>query len=141
MKERKTWQIVLFVALCVCLNIGGRLLSVRFGLPLWADSIGTALCAYAAGPVCGAMVGLTGNLAYSVVNHLSAAYSITSIAIGVIVGIAAHRNWFDQFYGFMKAASRGDSASGAISSVVVTEPSWRCSFSRFWSRDLMRASR
>ena len=105
MKERKTWQIVLFVALCVCLNIGGRLLSNWFGLPLWADSIGTALCAYVAGPVCGAMVGLTGNLAYSVVNHLSAAYSITSIAIGVIVGIAAHRNWFDQFYGFMKAAT------------------------------------
>ena len=105
MKERKTWQIVLFVALCVCLNIGGRLLSTRFGLPLWADSIGTALCAYVAGPVCGAMVGLTGNLAYSVVNHLSAAYSITSIAIGMIVGIAAHRNWFDQFYGFMKAAT------------------------------------
>ena len=105
MKERKTWQIVLFVALCVCLNIGGRLLSNWFGLPLWADSIGTALCAYVAGPVCGAMVGLTGNLAYSVVNHLSAAYSITSIAIGMIVGIAAHRNWFDQFYGFMKAAT------------------------------------
>ena len=105
MKERKTWQIVLFVALCVCLNIGGRLLSDLLGLPLWADSIGTALCAYVAGPVCGAMVGLTGNLAYSVVNHLSAAYSITSIAIGMIVGIAAHRNWFDQFYGFMKAAT------------------------------------
>ncbi len=105
MKKRKTWQIVLFVALCVCLNVGGRLLSDRFVLPLWADSIGTALCAYTAGPVCGAMVGLTGNLAYSVVNHLSAAYSITSIAIGMIVGIAAHRNWFDQFYGFMKAAT------------------------------------
>ena len=105
MKKWKTWQIVLFTAMCVCLNVGGRLLSVRLGLPLWADSFGTALCAYIAGPVCGAMVGLAGNLAYGAVNHLSAAYAITSVALGFIVGIAAKRSWFDQFYGFMKAAS------------------------------------
>ncbi len=105
MKKWKSWQIVLFVAMCVCLNIGGKLLSVRFELPLWADSFGTALCAYIMGPVCGAMVGLTGNLAYCVINQLSAAYSITSIALGIIVGVAARRKWFDQFYGFMVAAS------------------------------------
>ena len=105
MKKWRTWQIALFVAFCVCLNVGGRLLAVRFHLPLWADSFGTALCAYIGGPVCGALVGLTGNLAYSAVNHLSAAYSITSIALGVIVGIATRRKWFDQFYGFMKAAT------------------------------------
>ena len=105
MKKWKTWKIVLFIALCVLLNIGGRLLSMWINLPLWADSFGTALCAYIAGPVCGALVGLTGNLAYAVVNRLSAAYSITSVALGVIVGIAARRKWFDHFYGFMKAAS------------------------------------
>ncbi len=100
----KSWKIVLFVAMCVCLNTGGRILSVWLELPLWADSFGTALCAYIGGPLCGAMVGLTGNLAYSAIRPLSAAYSITSIALGIIVGIAARRNWFDQFYGFMKAA-------------------------------------
>ena len=73
MNHWKTWKIILFVALCVILNVGGRLLSVWLNLPLWADSFGTALCAYVAGPVCGALVGLTGNLAYSVINSLSAA--------------------------------------------------------------------
>ena len=105
MKKWITWQIVLFTAMCVCLNVGGRLLSVRLGLPLWADSFGTALCAYIAGPVCGAMVGVTGNLAYCVVNRLSAAYAITSVALGIIIGVAAKKRWFDQFYGFMKTAS------------------------------------
>ncbi|MBR5109651.1 MAG: HD domain-containing protein [Clostridia bacterium] len=105
MKHWKTWKIVLFTALCVLLNVGGRLLSVWLKLPLWADSFGTALCAYIAGPVCGAMAGLTGNLAYAAINRLSAAYSLTSIALGVIVGVAARKKWFDQFYGFMKAAS------------------------------------
>ena len=105
MKNWKIWQIVLFIAVSICLNVCGKLIAVRLELPLWADSFGTALCAYIAGPVCGALVGLTANLAYCVVNHLSAAYSITSIAIGVIIGIAAKRRWFDRFYGFMMAAS------------------------------------
>ncbi len=91
MSNWKTWKIVLFIATCVCLNIGGKCVASWLGLPLWADSFGTAVCAYIGGPVCGAMVGLTGNIAYSMVNHLSAVYSITSIALGIIVGIAAQK--------------------------------------------------
>ena len=105
MRTWSTRKIILFIAMCVCVNIGGKLLAVRFELPIWADSFGTALCAYVGGPVIGAIVGLTGNLAYCTVNGYAAAYSITSIALGIIVGMAAKRQWFDQFYGFMKAAS------------------------------------
>ncbi|MBO4901328.1 MAG: HD domain-containing protein [Lachnospiraceae bacterium] len=117
MEKWKTSKIILFTLLCVCLNVGGKLVAVRLGLPLWADSFGTALCAYVAGPVCGALVGLTGNLAYSVINQLSAAYSLTSIAIGVIVGIAVRRKWFDRFYGFMVAASMA-----VLTGLVVSVP-------------------
>ena len=105
MEKRKTSYIVLFTAICICLNIGGKFLAVGLELPLWADSFGTALCAYAAGPVCGALVGLTGNIAYCVINHNSAAYSLTSMALGIIIGVAARRRWFDRFYGFMSAAT------------------------------------
>ncbi len=105
MKNWKTTHIILFTALCVCLNIGGKILAVWLELPIWADSFGTVLSAYFAGPICGAIVGLTGNLAYCLFNRLSAAYSVTSIALGIIIGIAAKKNWFDRLYGFMKAAS------------------------------------
>ena len=79
----KSWKIVLFVAMCVCLNTGGRILSVWLELPLWADSFGTALCAYIGGPLCGAMVGLTGNLAYSLVNRKSGIQCDSSSFCGV----------------------------------------------------------
>ncbi len=105
MKKWSIWQIVLFVTFCVGLNVGGKFLAVWLELPLWLDSFGTALCAFIAGPVCGALAGVTGNLSYCVINHLSAAYSITSICLGVILGIAAKRKWFDRFYGFMKTAT------------------------------------
>ena len=115
MKNWKTWQIVLFITMCVCLNVGCKFVAVWLELPLWADSFGTALCACIAGPFCGALVGITGNLSYCVINRLSAAYSITSIALGIIIGIAARRKWFDRFYGFMKAASLAMVASLAMS--------------------------
>ncbi len=105
MKNRKTWQIALFVAACVVLNVGGKLVASWLELPLWVDSFGTVLYAYMAGPICGALVGVTANLSYCMINHLSAAYSVTNIALGIIIGFAARRHWFDRFYGFMKAAS------------------------------------
>ena len=105
MKTWKTWQIAFFTAICVCMNIGGKLISSWLELPLWADSFGTALSAYMGGPLCGVLVGVTGNLSYCVINRISAVYSLTSIALGIIIGIGARRNWFDRFYGFMKAAT------------------------------------
>ena len=105
MKDWKTWKIILFTALCVLLNCCGRQLSAWLDLPLWLDSFGTVLCAYCAGPVCGAFVGLTGNLIYGMVNHASVIYSLTNISMGIIVGVARHKRWFETFYGAMKAAS------------------------------------
>ena len=64
MKRWKTINIGLFVALCILLNYAGRTLAQRLSLPLWLDSFGTVLCAYVGGPVCGAIVGATGNLIY-----------------------------------------------------------------------------
>ena len=117
MKKWSTIKIVLFVAACVCMNVGGKLLAVKLELPLWADSFGTALCASVGGPFCGAIVGFTGNMAYSVVNKLSAAYSITNVALGIIIGLAVKKRWFDQFYGFMKAASLA-----MVTALVVSVP-------------------
>ena len=117
MKKWKTLQTVIFVALCLCLNLGGKFFAEWLELPIWADSFGTALCAYALGSVCGAIVGVTGNLAYAMVNPVSIMYSITSIALGIIIGFAARRNWLDHLYGFMKAASLG-----VMTALIVSVP-------------------
>ena len=105
MKSWKAHRIVLFTALCVLLNLGGRMLAAWLQLPMWLDSFGTVLGAYVAGPVCGAIIGVTGNLIFGAINHLSIVYSITSITVGVIIGIAAQKRWLNTFYGAMKAAA------------------------------------
>ena len=71
MKTWKAYQIILFTALCVLLNYGGRMAAVALEMPLWMDSFGTVLCAYIGGPVCAALVGMTGNMIYTAVSRLS----------------------------------------------------------------------
>ena len=86
-KKWKLYQFAIFVAVCILLNNGGRMLAAHYEWPIWLDSFGTVFCAYLAGPVCGAIVGLTANLIYGMENHLSIVYGLTSITLGIIVGI------------------------------------------------------
>ena len=119
MKPWKTWKIALFVALCVLLNYGGRLLALRFSLPLWLDTFGTALCAYVGGPVCGCLVGVTGNAIYGMMFHnpFAFVYALTSVAMGIIVGVAAKKDRLSTLFGTMTVAS-----SSALAAVAISVP-------------------
>lgn len=100
----KKWKFPLFciwIVICLMLNYGGRMLSIHLSLPVWLDSLGTVLCAYVAGPLCGAMVGLTTNLVFYVTIGYNWVYGLISILIAVIVGIAAHRKRMDDLFGIM----------------------------------------
>ena len=117
MKRWKTWQIGLFAALCILLNYGGRQLADTFDLPLWLDSYGTVLCAYAGGPVCGAIVGVASNMINGMVNHVSYIYALTSLALGVIVGFGARRRRMDTVFGTMALA-----AMSTVAAVLISVP-------------------
>lgn len=97
MLSKKDVKIALFVIACILLNLAGKQCARFFQLPLWLDSFGTVFSAYLLGPVSGAIVGVTMNLAYSNFSPFSYMYGLTSIAIGVSVGIAARRKLFDSF--------------------------------------------
>ncbi len=68
MKVKRWYTIMLFVAACLAVNCAGKFMALGLQLPLWLDSFGTVLAAYVLGPVCGAMVGMTGNIIYSIVS-------------------------------------------------------------------------
>ena len=79
MKKYKDYQIILLTIFCILLNFGGKLLAEKLQLPLWLDSFGTILMAYAIGPFCGAIVGASGNILYGFLDPVSFAYSIIKI--------------------------------------------------------------
>ncbi len=106
-----------FFAMCILLNIGGKYLSILLSLPVWLDSFGTALTAYGFGPVCGAVVGFAGNVIYGMSDGVSHIYSITSIVIGIVIGLSARKGRFETILGTMTA-----SMLVTLSSIVVSVP-------------------
>ena len=89
------------IALCILANYAGSLFASMYKLPLWLDSAGTVLAAYLGGPICGALVGLTTNLVNYMAFGDNWVYCIVSIAIGLVVGLAARRKGFDSLLGIL----------------------------------------
>lgn len=118
LKNRRWYVAGGFVLACVLINFAGKLLSERLGLPMWLDSLGTIASAYAFGPVCAAVVGLSVNVIYGLLYaKVYMVYGLVSAAIGVIAGVCAKRRWFDTMFG---ALSTGFII--ALVSVVISVP-------------------
>ncbi|MBR4375047.1 MAG: HD domain-containing protein [Treponema sp.] len=91
----KPYQIFFLVLASCFLNAVGRILAEKLNLPLWLDSFGTVLTAYVLGPVCGIIVGVSGNIIHGFVNPVSFVYALASIFIALVVGIMARRGWMN----------------------------------------------
>ena len=115
MNTRKTIGFALFVFFCILLNYCGGLVAEHFSLPLWLDSFGTVLAGTLAGPFCGGAVGLTGCLIQSIsYDPLSAAYGLTGMTLGIIVGLSARKKRLETLFGTMTVSSSASLVSVAI---------------------------
>jgi len=86
-----TASLVLIPA-AVGINYIGKLFAGVLKLPLWLDAIGTVLASMLAGPVVGAIAGAINNIIYGLtMDPISFIYALTSIAIGITVGIMAYK--------------------------------------------------
>ncbi len=107
-KPLKTGRLIAFgllIVLSILMNYFGAIFASTHKLPLWLDSAGTVLAAYLGGPVCGALVGATGNLIAYIVYGDSWAYAIVSIGIGIVVGVAARRKGFGSMLSILTTAA------------------------------------
>ncbi|MBR3307281.1 MAG: response regulator [Lachnospiraceae bacterium] len=83
---------LLMMAFGILLNLGGRLLSEHFALPLWLDAVGTFLVAIQCGPLAAAITGGTLNFVMGFSDHASFAYALVNMGIGLCVGLLYPRN-------------------------------------------------
>ncbi|WMC93405.1 ECF transporter S component [Kineothrix sp. MB12-C1] len=87
---------LVLIPAAIGINYLGKLFAGVLKLPLWLDAIGTCLAAVLAGPIVGAICGAANNIIYGLtMDPISTVYAITNVAIGLTVGIMAHK-------GFMK---------------------------------------
>lgn len=121
-ENMKKWEnnaiwISAIIVLGTALNIVGKAFADAVSAPLWLDSFGTVLVAYALGPYAGALTGLAGNLIYGMYAHNALVYGLTSVVIGIVVGLSAKKGRFETFFGTMVT-----STEVALLSVIISVP-------------------
>lgn len=115
MKDKEVWKICLFVVVCILINYIGKMEAEKMNLPLWLDFIGTGLSAYFLGPICGAIIGATGNIIYGASNAASYAYIFTGAAIGITMGLCMKKGLMSSFFGAFTSSMIVAAVSTAIS--------------------------
>ena len=115
MTNKDKIRVVLFIAICILMNFGGKAFAEAYSLPVWFDSFGTALTAFCFGPVCGAIVGFAGNIIFGLTFGRSYMYAVTSIVIGIVIGLTAKKRSFDTLFGTMMACTLVTLSSIAVS--------------------------
>lgn len=102
MNKKSMWSLkfttasLVLIPAAVGINYIGKLFAGVLKLPLWLDSIGTMLASMLAGPIVGAISGAINNIIYGLtMDPISFIYALTSIAIGLIVGVMAYKGWLE----------------------------------------------
>lgn len=100
MSKKNMWSLKLSTASLVLIPAGvginyvGKAFAEFLKLPLWLDSIGTILAGMLSGPIVGAICGAINNIIYGLtISPISFIYGLTSVAIGIVVGILAYKGW------------------------------------------------
>lgn len=130
LKKKNSFLVGLFVLACLGLNLLGKAIFAT-NYPIWGDSYGTALAAYTAGPVVGALVGATTNIIFAFWNPSSCPYALVSISIGIIIGVCARKGYLNTIFGTMNTSALV-TLSAAILSTVINELGFKGSTSNVW---------
>ena len=104
---------------CIGINYLGKLFASVLKLPLWLDSIGTCIGAVLGGPVIGAVCGAANNLIYGFTtgDTITLVYALTSLGIGVAVGIMARLGQMKKRPGAILSA-----CVAGLAAVVISTP-------------------
>lgn len=110
---------VVLIPACIGINYLGKLFASVLKLPLWLDSIGTCIGAVLGGPIIGAVCGAANNLIYGFTtgDTITLVYALTSLGIGVAVGIMARLGQMEKLSGAILSA-----CVAGLTAVVISTP-------------------
>jgi energy-coupling factor transport system substrate-specific component len=115
------WNAACFVLIPACIGINylGKLFASVLKLPLWLDSIGTCIGGILGGPVIGGIAGAANNLIYGFTtgDSITLVYALTSLGIGVAVGIMARLGMMAKLSGSLLTA-----CVAGLTAVVISTP-------------------
>lgn len=110
---------IVLIPACIGINYLGKLFASVLKLPLWLDSIGTCIGAVLGGPVIGGICGAANNLIYGFTtgDSITLVYALTSLGIGVVVGILARLSCMKRLPGAILTA-----IAAGFTAVIISTP-------------------
>lgn len=110
---------IVLIPACIGINYLGKLFAAFLKLPLWLDSIGTCIGACLGGPIIGAICGALNNLIFGLTtgDNITLIYALTSLGIGLVVGILARMGLMKTFTGSLLCA-----VGGGLAAVIISTP-------------------
>lgn len=118
-KTKLSTDIIVLIPVCIGINYLGKSFASLLKLPLWLDSIGTCIGACLGGPIIGGICGAANNLIYGFTtgDSITLVYALTSLCIGIAVGIMAR-------LGFMKTLPKAllTAVVGGCAAVLISTP-------------------
>ena len=132
-KTQLNAAVIVLIPACIGINYLGKLFASFLKLPLWLDSIGTCIGAALGGPIIGAICGAANNLIYGFTtgDNITLVYALTSLFIGLVVGIMARIGFMKTFPKALLTACAGGCSyflgfgnlcAGGLAAVVVSTP-------------------
>lgn len=118
-KTKLTAATIVLIPACIGINYLGKFFASLLKLPLWLDSIGTCIGACLGGPIIGAVCGALNNLIYGLTtgDNITLVYALTSLFIGLVVGVMARLGFMDTIGKSILTA-----VGGGLAAVVVSTP-------------------
>lgn len=118
-KTRLNAASFVLIPACIGINYLGKLFASVLKLPLWLDSIGTCIGGILGGPVIGGICGAANNLIYGFTtgDSITLVYALTSLGIGVVVGIMARLGLMKDLPGALLTA-----CGAGLAAVVISTP-------------------
>ena len=118
-KTNFSTAVIVLIPACIGINYIGKLFAQVLKLPLWLDCIGTCIGAILGGPVIGGICGAANNLIYGFTtgDNITLVYALTSLFIGVSVGVMSRLGFMESFPKAMLTA-----CVGGLAAVIVSTP-------------------
>lgn len=118
-KTKSNTASLVLIPACIGINYLGKLFASVLKLPLWLDSIGTCIGGALGGPIIGAICGAANNLIYGFTtgDSITLVYALTSLGIGLVVGIMARLGKMEKVNGALLT-----SLAGGLAAVLISTP-------------------
>lgn len=94
-KQTFTMMSILLIPVAIGINLIGGAIAMALKLPIYLDCVGTILTAVIAGPWVAVVAGaLTSVVATITIDPISLPFGLVQIAIALVAGYLANRDWF-----------------------------------------------